>query len=117
MTEASKIYAELFKLATSSAEVQQVVKAVDEGLLHKLMHNPAAWAIFGGAGAAIPTYSLGRAQGIHQGLDERTRTRNLAFGAGFGTGLITPSMLKALGRSAGIGLTPGGGGSQEFTSI
>lgn len=114
MSQAADTYAMLFKLASSSHEVQLVKEAVapvaPAAKLLALLKNPkVAWGLAGtGLGAAGLGIPLAYSAGESAAEDEATTTRNLAFGAGLLSGLVGPSLLKGVGGMLGnLGLTSG----------
>lgn len=114
MTEAQATYLELFKLAAASELVQEATKvAAVPGLLKAL-----GLLGLGGVGVGVPSYLVGKRMGTADAESDLLKNRNLAFGAGLTAGIAAPSVVKALGKATGLGLT----GDQsdyngEFTSI
>ena len=116
---AAETYAQLFKLASASSEVQEI-KKLAQGALGKVLWHPAAMFGLGAltvAGAGIPAALIAKSRAESSAEDERLRTRNLAFGAGVASGLVAPPILRTLSKATGLGLVPGGAGEEEFTSI
>ncbi len=115
MNDAIATYKELFKLAAMSEEVQIVKEAV---ALPPGMGKWLAGAGALGVGAGAGGYALGGSHAAEKAEKERESTRNLAFAAGLGAGLTGPSLLKGLGKTVGVGATPGSSHwDEEFTSI
>ena len=113
----AEIYSQLFKLASASSDVQEVVKFAQTGRLRQLLTARNLGILgLGGLGAGIPAYLTGRSQGESSADEKSRRTRNLAFGAGVASGLVAPSVVKALSRATGLGLSPGAA-DEEFMSI
>lgn len=122
MTNAAQTYAELFKLASASTEVQAVKKLAQAGQWGQALRNPRTWALagLGGLSAAVPAFMIGKSNATSGAEAERLRTRNMAFGAGVASGLVAPPLLRTLGKATGLSLAPGGEGSdesEEYTSI
>jgi len=115
MTNAAQTYAELFKLASASAEVQAVKKLAGVSNVLSKAHALGLLGL-GGLAAGVPAYMIGKSRGEGTANDHLARTRNLSFGAGVASGLVAPPLLKTIGRATGLGLTPGDGG-EEYTSI
>lgn len=113
---AAETYAQLFKLASASSEVQEI-KKLAQGALGKVLRHPAAMFGLGALGAGIPAALIAKSRAESSAEDERLRTRNLAFGAGVASGLVAPPILRTLSKATGLGLVPGGAGEEEFTSI
>lgn len=106
MPDAQKIYAELFKLASASKEVQMAKEAIA---------IPTWGKVLGGAGLLGGTYGLGHILGKRSGREEAEAegiNPALAFGTGLATGLAGPKLMKGVGRA--LGATPG---AEEFMSL
>ena len=104
MSDARSTYAELFKLAAASQEVDLVKEAIPRWLKAGLL----------GAGG-LGTYYLGKGVGgseARKKLESEQISPALAFGGGLAAGLVGPSLLRGAGRA--LGLTPA---AEEFTSI
>jgi hypothetical protein len=111
MHDAVDTYRELYKLAAASKEVQTVKLAFSPALMKSLV---AAGLLGTGAGA----YALGKSRAEAAAEKERESTRNLSYLAGLGSGLALPPVLKGLGKTVGMGATPGSQSwDEEFTEI
>jgi len=114
---ATETYAQLFKLASASSEVQEI-KKLAQGGFGQILRHPAAMLGLGALGAGIPTALIAKSRAESAAEDARLRTRNLSFGAGLASGLVAPTLLKTLSKATGLGLVPGGASNdEEFTSI
>jgi len=103
MSDTEEIYAELFKLASQSAEVQQVTKLAAE--LRKTAMNPWIGAGLGSlAAVGIP---MAYRRGTEAAEEEAQKNKNLAFIAGLASGVIGPHLLKGVSKAVGYGATPG----------
>ena len=109
MTDARNTYAELFKLASASAEVQEAGKIAQAA---GLLRNPKFWGALGltAAGAGIPAYLAGRSSREEDIEAARASGRNVGIGAGLASGMVAPTVLRSLGDVTGLSnLLPGGG--------
>lgn len=109
MTQAVETYIELYKRASQMREVREAAKLAALSPLHKMLLAGAGGVGLGGLVGSL----AGSAAARRAAEEERLRTRNLSFGGGVAAGLLAPSVLKALGKATGVGLSPAG----EFTSI
>lgn len=115
---AAETYAQLFKLAATSSEVQEIKKLAQGGFVRILRH-PATLLGLGALGAAVPTALIARSQSGSTAEAARLQDRNLALGAGLALGLAAPPLLKALSKATGLGLTHSTGNEMDerFMSI
>lgn len=109
MVDARATYAELFKLASASAEVQEATKIAQAA---GLLRNPKLWGALGltAAGVGVPAYLAGRSSREADIEAARSSGRNVGLGAGLASGMVAPSVLRSLGEATGLSnLLPGGG--------
>ena len=110
MQTAAETYRTLFKLASQSAEIGLVKKALSTAALRRLAIGLGLGGAAAGAGIPI-AYSAGESKA----KSEAEKSRPLVFGAGLAGGMALPSLLRALKSAVGTqGLT---GFTPEFTGI
>jgi hypothetical protein len=110
MAGARDIYADLFKEASASEEVELVKEAL--GPLGKALALSGA-----GLGGGLIGLTAGKHIAQQKAEEEAARQKALVFGAGALSGLVAPSLLKKLKGVAGTGLGPGDAYYDEFTEF